>query len=217
MLDASGNGRHGTPARDLSATTAAGKIDKGYNANGTSDFVDCGARLLGSGSFSLAGWVCLDSLDLRPLVGQLGNSVGDFLFRVSKDANGRMRLLRWTGAGGTYQFWNTNTLAVGAGVWTHVAVTFNAASSEVVFYVNGTAETALPPATSVSTQTAANTRIGRGTSDYLDGIIDDLRLYSEVLTAAQIAAIYNGANGTGAAYPWLVAAVKAHHYRMRRA
>ncbi|NCC23337.1 MAG: LamG domain-containing protein, partial [Alphaproteobacteria bacterium] len=87
---------------------------------------------------------------------------------------------------------NTN---VDTGNWTHVAASFD--SENIALYVNGTLDrSGTLPNTNTVPDGIAN--IGtRGAADGFEGLIDDVRLYDQALTASQIAAIYNG--GTGCA------------------
>ena len=101
------------------------------------------------------------------------------------------------GSGGEQRINGTATLATGA--WKHVAVTL--AGSTGTLYVDGvqvgqnTSMTLKPSSLGSTTQNW----IGRSeySSDpYLDGQIDDFRIYDRALSAAEVQALYGGATPT---------------------
>lgn len=89
---------------------------------------------------------------------------------------------------------NSNT-PLTVGVWTHVAVSYNAAAGSATFFVNGVAD---------GTVTGLDTSIHNNTSEFalaasnhqstpalfFDGLIDDVRLWSTTKTASDILAFY---------------------------
>mgnify|MGYP001595556272 CR=1 FL=1 len=95
---------------------------------------------------------------------------------------------------------STNDLLT-AGVWTHLAVAFYAAAGSALFYKNGTVN---------GTFTGGSTSIEDGTAplqigatagtvspvEFMDGLIDEVRIWNVTRTAAQIAANYNIEIGT---------------------
>jgi glucose/arabinose dehydrogenase/PKD repeat protein len=72
-----------------------------------------------------------------------------------------------------------------AGVWAHRAVVFN--GSLVQFYTNGTLTSSVALATSITARTSA-LYLGADVSpgQFLNGSLDDVRLYATTLTAAQV-------------------------------
>jgi hypothetical protein len=84
-----------------------------------------------------------------------------------------------------------------ATTWTHVAVTYTSGSAPI-FYKNGTAtavsQTYGSGAPARATNTA-ETRIGGAVlaaESPWDGKLDDVRIYSRVLTAGEITSVMNG-------------------------
>ncbi|MGE0026858.1 MAG: LamG domain-containing protein [Thermoleophilia bacterium] len=75
--------------------------------------------------------------------------------------------------------------ALTAGTWTHLAVTFDGA--QLRFYRNGVLVTSTAAAGSILTSTGV-LRIGGNQvwGEWLDGRIDEVRVYNRALTAAQI-------------------------------
>ena len=93
---------------------------------------------------------------------------------------------------GTTSGLRESTMSTGltAGQWTHLAVVFN--GSQVQFYKNGVLTTTVPMATSI---TARSTPLYLGADaspgQFLNGALDDVRLYAQTLTAAQVQADMN--------------------------
>ena len=81
--------------------------------------------------------------------------------------------------------------------WHHVAYTYDGTSHVNQIYVDGTAGTSV---TSTLSGTVANAYLGtrEGTTERFSGKIDDVRVYTVALTAAQVTNLYNGGYaGTG--------------------
>ena len=78
-----------------------------------------------------------------------------------------------------------------SGHWYHVAATWN--GSEVRIYVDGVIDKNPPDLRggTIGTDTRPLYIGGRGTSDVLDGIVDDVRIYNRALSAAEVAALAN--------------------------
>jgi hypothetical protein len=86
------------------------------------------------------------------------------------------------------------------GVWYHVAVTYDLSAGTARFYKDGVLW---------STETGGKTAIYNGTADvnvgrlssngqYCDCLLDELGVWSRILTAGEISALYN--SGTGIPY-----------------
>jgi len=97
----------------------------------------------------------------------------------------------------------TSTTAIpsyAAGSWFYLVVTYDASAGEVRHYVNGsqlgTTRTGINTAINNS---AATFSIGRPDStssgDYFDGIIDEVGIWSKVLTTTEISDLYNSGSG----------------------
>jgi len=92
--------------------------------------------------------------------------------------------------------YETATTAVG-GEWSHVAVTLNEAGNLVIFYLNGQ-EAGRVTGGSPATPATGNYNIGYGgysAAEQFQGLLDDVRIYDEVLSDVQIQAIMPGDAG----------------------
>jgi hypothetical protein len=118
-----------------------------------------------------------------------GTGSGANLFLTPRSGSGTARFAITTGGAGAEQRIEAPA-ALPSGTWTHVAVTLG--NSVGVLYVNG-AEVARNSALTVRPGDLGSTTqnwIGRSQyagDPYLSGAIDGFRLYSRVLSAAEIA------------------------------
>jgi hypothetical protein len=163
--------------------------------NGTSDSISVPIQTLGS-AFTLACWC-------NPTV------VNAMQMLFGKDVAGTRNLTMGPNlaAGsqlGLYDF-ATDVLksasAMTAGVWQHCAATWNGTAA--VLYLNLASTTRSMTFTFGATNLYVGQRVYLNDYKWFGGLIDDVRIYDSALTAAQIASIYNGGNGSVLPYPWL--------------
>lgn len=181
---------------DAASDTIAGQVGTALNFT-PSEYIDMGDVELVTGDLTLAGWVKFDGFDAD----------GDAI--ISKYHSGNLRAYGLvtstsqlfqllisdnglTGAGALVSVVGTTTAQTG--VWYHVAGTFNAAAGTAKIYVNGDLEnTNTDAAVNGIFNTSRELRIGNwvsGAENYLDGQIDDARIYNRILNDDEIAALY---------------------------
>jgi hypothetical protein len=119
---------------------------------------------------------------------------------------------RFLGTGGDFEVWLRNngelknelfdngstTIGTGAGAvkanqWQHVAVTYDGAAKTVEIYRNGElkiAGNANLPAVPAGTVLQFGSRPGIAATEFYKGLLDDIQMYDEVLTAAQVKQLY---------------------------
>ena len=166
--------------------------DKGsaLSFDGSDDFVTTSLPAT-YGPYTLATWVYLASDTTKGAFMKLGNSatgVGLGTGSATFDSNGNELIflsesIAWKGTG----------VHIGLG-WHHVAATVSVGGA-LNAYIDGS----LIYTSSVSLNTAAGTYViggyDVGTPRYTTGTLDDVRVYTSELTAADISSIYN--NGFG--------------------
>ena len=87
-----------------------------------------------------------------------------------------------------------NSTALAVGTWNHIAVTYNAAGTSWVIYINGSAaSSSVLTATAIAADTANQKTLGRTDKTsgafYFRGIIADVRWWNSVLTAAEVLSV----------------------------
>ena len=193
VLDASGNGMNGTAMRNTSVLHTTGKIDGALTFNGTSDYVDVG-NVVGTGAYTKVAWV-----KRTTAAGNFYNNI------ISSDTQSNFFWIPYhqgykLTAGHNLDYYVVqDSVAIPADDnYYFVAVTFdpcNATTGRMVLYKNGVqvdeANNVVIPIASTKTY------IGRFlTGYYFGGSIDNAMVFNRALTAAEIAALYNGGNGT---------------------
>lgn len=201
-LDSSGNARHQTANVEGNPTFVSGKVnEKGLRFDGTGDAIPTGASALGDATlyhgsgdtWSAMAWIRLNG----------GDAGGDFISRERNSPNvGGFRMVANANSydiylGGTQN--NYVQASTDDGEWHHIAVTFDdGATPKAKVYYDGVAES--DPSLGAEADGTVDIVIGarRGTGadpgsviGNYDGDLDDVRIYSRTLTAADIDEIFN--------------------------
>ena len=206
--DASGNGQTATLN---GATWTTGHSNNAVSLSGSSQYVTLPNNLTTNltGDFTIATWVYLNATTMWTRIFDFG--VGNvpssgapstpvrYMFLTPQGASGGVRFSITTGGGGAEQQVN-GASALPASGWHHVAVTL--AGTTCSIYVDG-ALSGTGTITIAPAQLGSTTQNWLGRSQfsnwpnndpYLNGRVDDFRVYSGALSAAQITALV-------AAYP----------------
>lgn len=148
-----------------------------------------------SRSFSV--WVNPTSTSLTGRRGIISNGAGaidggvNFQIEIGAIANGKI---------GIYQSGIGNAAASSAavaGTWYHLVALVTGTSSSL--YINNSLTVTLGPG--IENNNNLNLFVGVGYNGYWDGVIDELGIWTRVLTNNEIAALYNG--GAGLTYPFV--------------
>jgi fibronectin type 3 domain-containing protein len=189
--DTTGNGWNGTLVNG--PLWAAGRFGNAVDFDGTNDHVTLPTGVVnGLTNFTIATWVYLDTLSNWSRIFDFGSGTSVNMFLTPR--NGSTNTVRFAittnGAGGEQQI--SGSSALPTGVWTHVAVTRSGTTG--ILYVNG-AEVGRNIAMSLSPGSLGATTqnyIGRSqyADPYLDGRVDEFRIYSNALGPAAVEALY---------------------------
>ena len=133
LTDRSGSGNNGTLVNGPTWTT--GKYGGGLQFNGAGSYVSIpDASSLNLSSMSLSTWIKPMSVTGNPIIMRKGWSATQswlYNYRLTTLGSG----VRWTYSGGNYQ--DTPSGVLSAGIWQHVAMTYDATSFVIKIYVNG--------------------------------------------------------------------------------
>jgi hypothetical protein len=188
--DATGNGKTATLAGG--ATWVAGQSGNAVNLSGTAQYVTVPAGILsGATAFTIATWVRLDAIANWARLFDFGSGTSTGMFLTPRSSSGTARFAITTSGSGGEQRINAPA-ALPTGAWTHVAVTL--AGGVGILYVNRAevARTSTMTLTPASLGSTTQNWIGRSQysgDPYLDGAVDDFRIYSRALSASEIAAL----------------------------
>lgn len=178
VFDRSGAGNTGT-------LTGGPTIDNGVsgqalNFDGSDDYVSAGTGAsLENSVFTYSAWVKPTSVSGEHAIVGGGSSAPRFTI-----LSGNLHLVN-TGI----EVLGTSTSTVPTNTWSHVAVTYDV-SGNYVFYLNGVA---IGSGTNSTTfDFSSSTFLINGVAgNYLAGMIDEVRSYNRVLTAAEIKSLYD--------------------------
>jgi len=196
--DTSGNGNDCTLSN---ATISGGVIDfDGNNDYGVADNIVS----IGTGSMSWSFWFETDNASKTvAMVRQgrnatSGNGGFDGLQVLLVSSKIRGAFLDFENSGNFYEINSAATISTAT--WYHVALVLDASAETMELYVDGSSEgsvsvsTALPwNITSISSPSIGSREVvtGNFTNDDMDGRLDNVRLYSDALTAAEVTELFN--------------------------
>jgi len=184
--DQSGNALNGTVSGATLTSGADASTNGAYAFNGTNQFVGFGnSTKFNSPEITLSAW----TRTATPTVMQ--NIIAkEVQYKYRFVSGGVGVLIGGTGAGWTDNFIAPYTFA--ANTWYHIVLTISTAKNTAAVYVNGalvSSVTLTVPVTAYNT-TSVFAGIHNSTVDPLNGAMDDARIYSYALTAAEVAGLY---------------------------
>ncbi|MBX2825310.1 MAG: cadherin-like domain-containing protein, partial [Gammaproteobacteria bacterium] len=181
-----GSPQHGILSGGAAVTTDGIRGDVA-SLDGIDDFVLINSLFDSPADVTLAAWVDLDS------IGTFGSeviSLGDnVMLRLDSDVGG---LSLWYFNGSSFVSVTTDIYLEGTG-WHHVAASFDDTSDQVAIYLNGESIKSESTTDSIVYSLGSSTLIGAhgnwANTYYFGGKIDDARIYSRVLSAAEVAVL----------------------------
>ena len=197
ITDGSGNNYSGTLT--VGASTPAwvgGRLGQAISFDGVDDFVQANqaGQLDSLTAVTVSAWV-------YPMA-SWGRAVPYIANQVTGNTEG-------FGIGGSWDGTASSRVYVGVqaydfsgvaeptvGQWTHIAFTYDTATSKMIFYKNAVAKektvTGITIPASVQPFRVGKSMGTDGNSYKFNGFIDDVRVYNRALTAAELSAVYSG-------------------------
>jgi len=193
-LDKSGNNNTGTLTNMNKATSVVqGKIGQGLKFDGVNDLVSLGT--IGGGIPQITVSVWLKSIISTPTINlNLVNRYGDTTqrsFTFQRMTTGQYQFAVATGIGTSTANSNVNKKDT---IWHHAVGVYDGAN--VTLYLDDVPGTPVPLTGTVNNPTGINVCLGsRGaactsSTQYTAQILDDVRIYSRALSAAEISKLY---------------------------
>ncbi len=190
VVDKSGSGNDGY-AVSMSTTTSveSGKVGQSLLFDGDNDVVRTGSDFIGTNPVTISLWMNVRSFGEGNIARLVSNHAATgFFFRVFLTNN----ILQFSSNGGTSIAVSANN-AVVLNKWIHAVVTRDA-SGVANIYVDGVLSGTADQNSGTPQVGSTNVVIGNddvGTATF-DGSIDDVRIYSRVLSASEVRQLYNG-------------------------
>ncbi|MFD5319637.1 LamG domain-containing protein [Streptomyces sp. NPDC127098] len=185
-------GRRGVITRDATgAPLAEPQLDRGLALDGAGDYARTSGPVLETrAAYTLSAWVWLDETadETGIVLSQDGQNYSPFI--VAHDRGRWLFGIKEQDAA-TGQAYFGRVAPAQAGVWTHLAGTYDPATQELYFYVNGRLAGAVTLTTG-SWSATGPLQIGRYQwagiyQHYFRGVIDEVAVWQRVLTAEEIA------------------------------
>src|SRR3989338_4790812 len=203
VTDKSGSGNSGTFTNMSTTTTPTkGKIGQALNFDGVDDFVDMGspASLDDIGAMTVSVWVKPDTAGEDGLGKIVTKDVSISANRWTlyiDNANGPLNAFGFFKEAGASPLWiQAVNNSVDYGQWQHIVATWDgsATAANVHLYKNGVelGYQLQQNGTAISSDAALPLLIGgaQDGSRVFDGLIDDVRIYDRVLSAAEVLNLY---------------------------
>jgi hypothetical protein len=186
-VDSSGSGNNATLVNG--PTWVTGQSGNAVNLDGANDYVSMPNGIVnGLNNFTIATWVRLDTTGSWRRIFDFGTGTSVNMFLVPQSGSNTVRFAITTGGWSAEQQIN-GTSPLSTGVWTHVAVTKS--GNVGTLYVNGVVvgtnnNLTLSPSSLGNTNQSWLGRSQYSGDAYLDGQLDDFRIYNRALSAAEI-------------------------------
>lgn len=185
--DFSGNGNHGPIVNGTWANPKLGKAALSFN--GSNSYVNVGEVNGPTDEITIAAWINKSAHGAwRSILDRYASETSDCFSLGFDNSTGSKLMFMWDS---TAPEWANKIVAdsdLPLNEWVHVAVSSN--GSTATFYVNGVADgsdTVGAPCTDGDVYIGVNYA---GGDEYFSGIIDEVRLYSRALSAAEIRGLY---------------------------
>ena len=202
--DSSGNGNNGT-TQGSPTWTSSGKIGNALTFNGSNQYISVpyASSLNISGSWSVSSWVKLASTpgsgNVAKIIGR-DDSSANANYYIAADNNALCTSgLAWKvgfddsgGTGHDVCYYTTIT----TGTWYFIAGTWD--GTTLTLYVNGVSAATGTPGAVPTTNNGGDLELGNEFSNtfYLNGTIDDARVYNRALSASEVWDLYLATGGT---------------------
>ena len=179
------------------AIWAAGKSGNAVSLDGTSGYVSLPSGILSNiNATTISAWVKLDTVSEWARIFDFGTGTNEYMF-LAPQCNGNMRFAITTNGNSNEEQINAPVPAQGS--WKHIAVTLSGNTG--VLYVDGIEVarngnmTLKPSGLGNSTQNYVGKSQFNGDA-YLDGSIDDFRIYNKALSADEVKKLYDSNQST---------------------
>ncbi|MFC1925132.1 LamG-like jellyroll fold domain-containing protein [Chloroflexota bacterium] len=186
--DSSGLGNNGTLVNGPT-WTADGWFGSALHFDGVDDYVELGtdSSLNLTGDFTLSAWVKRDSLDTEDYVLESGwYGVCNYSLMIDGSSDGKISFTMGSLGFGNYHHHESNEARIEDLYWHHLAVTFQGGTSRI--YIDGVEKSDYyQEGGSRLSQEPTYNVIGGYSTDKFHGTIDDARIYTRVLSAAEVA------------------------------
>jgi parallel beta-helix repeat protein len=171
--------------------TDAGKFGKGFNFDGSGDYINVSSNTgnLGiTGNITISTWIYANyAKKSQNIINkyQANSPWKGYSIALGQQASDTGKFDYWDGTA-----WRTSNYIVPDKTWTHLVVTQNI--TNITFYVNGAPVSSITGAAlSIATTEPFLIGCNAGGNPYFNGSIDEVMIFNRSLSASEITSLYN--------------------------
>lgn len=160
----------------------AGQYGSGLRFDGVNDYVSASSASFPTGNASISGfaWIYITNYQNSQIVFSYGACCGVGIFDLFVYTNGQLYLTNWGNIGAS----------VPLNQWNFVGVTYEGNSTTATVWLNSNSYITIPGPTLNITNTEFRVGVRGDGSYYLNGSIDEVRIYNRALSADEVRALY---------------------------
>lgn len=197
---------NGTASQNTSSMTTTGKVGSAFSFNGSSDYIDFGdLNTTSDDIISVSAWVQFNDLTGHQAIYTDGGNSSGFEFGLYND-----ELHIGIENANSHRSLGYSTAGLSTGTWYHVVAVAIGTQGDLFIYVDGSlvaSNTALSNFTSFDgtdgtwigsvggTSPTSNDNPAGTTAYYFNGVIDNVKVFNEALSAIDISYLYNSGSG----------------------
>ena len=175
-----------------------GKINTSIGFDGINDYGSGGPQFdITTDDFSVSLWAYFDDVSEGTLWSNRNTASDKAVITMGISGSGVLKFIHRNDASGITL---VTVGSVSTGSWYHAVVTYDAATKEMIGYLNNVSGTPGPGpggTTSINVASIGNTQ---PYNQFFEGELDEIAIFSKVLTPTEIIELYN--LGTGLSYPF---------------
>ncbi|MHC4499232.1 MAG: LamG-like jellyroll fold domain-containing protein, partial [Planctomycetota bacterium] len=177
------------------AQWTTGQIGRALEFDGDGDYIDCGTdgSLNITNEITISAWVKTNSGTVNQKIARKGEMI--YMLMIGGTAANDVRFGLGTGSSWTVLLDTTGDY-ISTGTWYHIVGTWNGTNASI--YIDGVIRANDSWSGTLGTNSAplgigAHSNNGVSWSNYFNGIIDDVRIYDQALSAEEIQQLYRAA------------------------
>jgi len=196
--DGSGNGNTGTLVAMGEENWVAGVAGSCLDFDGANEYINAGNGTILSGTMTISAWILWNNLTDSQYVMINTDTDSKNLFYHSLDLNKLYFGWRMDNDGVDRRISLNHSGILTAGVWHHIVAVIDSVGGTHKIYVDGVEKYTTTKTYTVGT-VETPTYFAYATTQKLNGKLDEVRIYSSVLTANEIKALYLNPSGVKSA------------------
>lgn len=187
--DTTPNGNNGSPGAGVSWVSGTNGFEAArFDGSSTANIIVGNKPVFDQPNLTFSAWIDPSALPTGSGSGEIISKEASYKYRLV--SNGIGVLVGSTATGWTF---NQNApYSFSPGTWYNVVMTCDSANDKLTIYINGSVALTgtIAPITAYSSNQLVIGSYGGGGAENFDGLIQDARMYSRVLSASEVQALY---------------------------